>query len=106
MKAATLMATHDGMAEFVRELFRAGNEVHQLSVSETRTLIERANATITDLRERLAEGGNIVPLATDITSDLGGFLRHFDTMPEVLVGVTLFKCADEIIRLDRLATSA
>lgn len=100
------MATHDGVAEFVRELFRAGNEVPQLSVSERRRLIERANATITDLRERSMVCGNIVPLTTDITSDLDGFLRHFDTIPEVLVGVTLFKCADEIIRLDRLASSA
>lgn len=85
-----------------QELYRAGNEVHRLSTFEKRRLIERAHTTIRDLRKKLMQKGNIVTLATDITSDLESFLRHFDAIPEVLVGVTLFKCGDEILRLNCL----
>jgi hypothetical protein len=89
-------------SDFVRELLAAANQIEVVSTSESMRLIERAASTIKDQRERLRTVGNILPLTQDITADLPKLLEHFDAMPSQLIGVTLIKCADEIIRLGRL----
>jgi len=89
-------------SDFVRELFAAANQIEVVLPSESRRLIERAASTLKDQRERLAALGNILPLTQDITAELPKLLRHFDVMPPQLIGVTLIKCADEIVRLGRL----
>lgn len=45
------------MAEFVAELFRAANEVSKLTDFEKRRLLERAVATIRDMRDQTGMAG-------------------------------------------------
>jgi hypothetical protein len=89
-------------SDFVRELFAASNQINVLSISESRTLVERAGSTIKDQRERLADAGNVFPLTQDITGDLPKLLLHFEDLPPQLIAVVLIRCADEIVRLGRL----
>lgn len=91
-----------GLPEFVRELFAAANQIDLLTPRERRRLIERAANTIGGLREQIATDGRIVPLVRDITGDLPAFLRTIDTIPPVLIAVTMNKCADEILRLKKI----
>jgi hypothetical protein len=46
-----------GVTEFVAELFRAANEVEKLTAFEKKRLLERAVATIRDMRDQTGIAG-------------------------------------------------
>lgn len=56
--------------DFVSELYKATNEVANLSLAERRRLIERALAAIADLYEALSKEGNIEPFPTTLMSEI------------------------------------
>ena len=80
--------------DFIAELFRAANEVDKLALSEKRGLLQRAIATIRDMRDTLGDPNS--GTAVDILIDIGTVAASVDRRPHQEVQAVLLTAAATI----------
>lgn len=80
--------------DFIAELYRAANEVKKITPFETRRLIERAVATIRDLREQVIAAAPVGP--TDVLEEIEAVGRNIAIEPDQLVAHAMLEAADMI----------
>lgn len=84
-----------GISEFLAELIRAANLPQQLTPFEKRRLIERAVATIRDLREQLNPSGSATDDG-DTLDEIAMVGRDIASIPDLLFAHALFEAVDRI----------
>ncbi|WP_275790588.1 hypothetical protein [Pararhizobium gei] len=80
--------------DFVAELYRAANEVRKLTPFERRRLIERAVATVRDLREQ--SGKTDGPSDKGLLSEIALLAKEVAGVPDQVVSHGLLVAADMI----------
>lgn len=89
--------------DFITELFRAGNGVGKLTPFERRRLIDRAIATIRDMREQV--NFSAPAAAGDVLAEIDAIGRDIAVVPDQLVAMALLELAD-MIRTLKIALDA
>ena len=87
-------------ADFITELYRAGNEAGKLTPFEAERLLERAGAAIRDMRSAVPETG-LLEKIDDRLAIIEGFAKNIAGLPPQLLAHGLLDAAD-IIRALRL----